>query len=90
LLTGTPGGVTSPATPKLAEILKTHLMADTQRRDELRVEMVKFRPFMQPGDLVTATLVDRLRQRSLGGQENVIAAASDAALVDPVASQVQA
>jgi 2-keto-4-pentenoate hydratase/2-oxohepta-3-ene-1,7-dioic acid hydratase in catechol pathway len=90
LLTGTPGGVTSPATPKLVEILKTHLMADTQRRDELRVEMVKFRPFMQPGDLVTATLVDRLRQRSLGGQENVIAAASDAALVDPVASQVQA
>jgi 2-keto-4-pentenoate hydratase/2-oxohepta-3-ene-1,7-dioic acid hydratase in catechol pathway len=74
LLTGTPGGVTSPASPKLVEILKTHLMADTMRRDELRLEMVKVRPFMQPGDMVTATLEDTLRQLSLGGQENPIAA----------------
>lgn len=74
LLTGTPGGVTAPASPKLVEILKTHLMADTVRRDELRAEMVKSRPFMQPGDVVTATLVDGLRQRPLGGQENTIAA----------------
>jgi 2-keto-4-pentenoate hydratase/2-oxohepta-3-ene-1,7-dioic acid hydratase in catechol pathway len=76
LLTGTPGGVTAPASPKLVEILKTHLMADTVRRDELRVEMVKFRPFMQPGDVVTATLADTLRNRALGGQENTIAAAA--------------
>jgi len=74
LLTGTPGGVTAPASPKLVEILKTHLMADTVRRDELRAEMVKFRPFMQPGDIVTATLTDTLRQQALGGQENAIAA----------------
>jgi 2-keto-4-pentenoate hydratase/2-oxohepta-3-ene-1,7-dioic acid hydratase in catechol pathway len=73
LLTGTPGGVTAPASPKLVEILKTHLMADTVRRDELRVEMVKFRPFMKPGDVVTATLVDTLRDQQIGGQENRIA-----------------
>jgi 2-keto-4-pentenoate hydratase/2-oxohepta-3-ene-1,7-dioic acid hydratase in catechol pathway len=74
LLTGTPGGVTAPASPKLVEILKTHLMADTVRRDELRVEMAKFRPFMKPGDVVTATLVDTLRDQQIGGQENRIAA----------------
>jgi 2-keto-4-pentenoate hydratase/2-oxohepta-3-ene-1,7-dioic acid hydratase in catechol pathway len=74
LLTGTPGGVTTPASPKLVEILKTHLMADTLRRDELRVEMAKFRPFMKPGDVVTATLVDTLRHHTIGGQENRIAA----------------
>jgi 2-keto-4-pentenoate hydratase/2-oxohepta-3-ene-1,7-dioic acid hydratase in catechol pathway len=73
LLTGTPGGVTTPASPKLVEILKTHLMADTLRRDELRVEMAKFRPFMKPGDVVSSTLVDTLRHQSIGGQENRIA-----------------
>jgi 2-keto-4-pentenoate hydratase/2-oxohepta-3-ene-1,7-dioic acid hydratase in catechol pathway len=75
LLTGTPGGVTAPATPELVEILKTHLMADTQRRDELRAEMVKARPFMQPGDILTTTLFDRLHNKSLGGHENTIEAA---------------
>jgi 2-keto-4-pentenoate hydratase/2-oxohepta-3-ene-1,7-dioic acid hydratase in catechol pathway len=74
LLTGTPGGVTAPASPKLVEILKTHLMTDTVRRDELRVEMVKSRPFMKPGDVVGSTLVDTLRHQSIGGQENRIAA----------------
>jgi 2-keto-4-pentenoate hydratase/2-oxohepta-3-ene-1,7-dioic acid hydratase in catechol pathway len=74
LLTGTPGGVTSPASPKLVEILKTHLMADTLRRDELRAEMSKFRPFMKPGDVVSASLLDTLRHQSIGGQENRIAA----------------
>ncbi len=72
LLTGTPGGVTSPASPVLVDILKTHLMADEIRREKLRGEMVKTRPFMQPGDVVTATLIDDLRALSLGGQENTI------------------
>ena len=72
LLTGTPGGVTSPASPKLVEILKTHLMADEARRDALRAEMTKGRPFMKPGDVVTATLHDDLRGQSLGGQENSV------------------
>jgi hypothetical protein len=49
-------------------------MADTLRRDELRAEMVKSRPFMKPGDVVSSTLVDTLRQQSIGGQENRIAA----------------
>jgi 2-keto-4-pentenoate hydratase/2-oxohepta-3-ene-1,7-dioic acid hydratase in catechol pathway len=72
LLTGTPGGVTSPASPKLVEILKTHLMADEPRRQALRAEMTKGRPFMRAGDVVRATLHDDLRGVSLGGQENTV------------------
>jgi 2-keto-4-pentenoate hydratase/2-oxohepta-3-ene-1,7-dioic acid hydratase in catechol pathway len=74
LLTGTPGGVTSPASPKLIEILKTNLMADDVRRDALRTEMAAFRPFLRPGDVVTATLHDRTFDISLGGLENYITA----------------
>jgi 2-keto-4-pentenoate hydratase/2-oxohepta-3-ene-1,7-dioic acid hydratase in catechol pathway len=72
LLTGTPGGVTAPASPKLVEILKTHLMADEARRDALRIEMTKGRPFMKAGDVVRATLHDDLQGRALGGQANPI------------------
>jgi 2-keto-4-pentenoate hydratase/2-oxohepta-3-ene-1,7-dioic acid hydratase in catechol pathway len=72
LLTGTPGGVTAPASPKLVEILKTNLMADDARRDALRVEMAAFRPFLKPGDVVTATLHDRAFDMCLGGLENYI------------------
>lgn len=75
ILTGTPGGVTAPATPKLVEILKTHLLADSVRRDELRVEMVKARPFLQPGDVVTASLRDLSSGRDLGRLENRVAQA---------------
>ena len=78
VLTGTPGGVTAPATPKMVEILKTHLMADKIRRDELRDEMVKVRPFLKAGDVVTATLRDLGTDRDLGGLENKIASAPDA------------
>ena len=74
LLTGTPGGVTSPASPKLIEILKTNLMADELRRDALRAEMAAFRPFLKPGDVVTARMHDRKFDTSLGGLENHIAA----------------
>ena len=74
LLTGTPGGVTSPASPELIEILKTNLMADEVRREALRVEMAAFRPFLKPGDVVTARMHDRSFDRSLGGLENLIAA----------------
>ena len=75
VLTGTPAGVTSPATPKLVEILKTNLLADETRRQELRIEMSKFRPFLQPGDVVTATLYDGSRGISLGGLSNRVRAA---------------
>jgi 2-keto-4-pentenoate hydratase/2-oxohepta-3-ene-1,7-dioic acid hydratase in catechol pathway len=74
VLTGTPGGVTAPASPKLVEILKTHLMADGVRRDELRAEMSKGRPFLGPGDVVTARLTDLRQARGLGGLANIVAA----------------
>jgi 2-keto-4-pentenoate hydratase/2-oxohepta-3-ene-1,7-dioic acid hydratase in catechol pathway len=83
LLTGTPGGVTSPASPKLVEILKTHLMADEARREALRTEMTKGRPFMRPGDVVRATLHDDLRGQSLGGQENTVSEPAPAKLSRP-------
>ena len=79
LLTGTPGGVTSPASPKLVEILKTHLMADEARRDALRVEMTKTRPFMKAGDVVKTTLHDDAHGRALGGQANTIVETTEAA-----------
>jgi 2-keto-4-pentenoate hydratase/2-oxohepta-3-ene-1,7-dioic acid hydratase in catechol pathway len=56
LMTGTPAGITAGATPRLIEILQTHLLADEIRMQALREEMTKGRPFLQPGDLVTATL----------------------------------
>jgi 2-keto-4-pentenoate hydratase/2-oxohepta-3-ene-1,7-dioic acid hydratase in catechol pathway len=73
LLTGTPGGVTSPASPKLVEILKTHLLADTLRRDELRKEMAAFRPFLKAGDILTTSLRDLRTNAFVGGQQNTIA-----------------
>ena len=72
LLTGTPGGVTSPVTPRMVEIIKTHLMADDVRRDELRVEMTKGRPFLKQGDVVTAELFDTRDNRFMGGLCNPI------------------
>ena len=75
LLTGTPGGVTASATPRTGQILKEHLFADVVRRDELRAEMTKGRPFLQPGDVVTATLRDLRTGEDLGGHANPITAA---------------
>jgi 2-keto-4-pentenoate hydratase/2-oxohepta-3-ene-1,7-dioic acid hydratase in catechol pathway len=75
VLTGTPGGVTAHATPRLIEIFKEHLLADQIRTDEIRIELSKGRPFLQPGDMVIATLKDG-RGRSLGGLANRIADAA--------------
>jgi 2-keto-4-pentenoate hydratase/2-oxohepta-3-ene-1,7-dioic acid hydratase in catechol pathway len=86
LLTGTPGGVTSPASPILVDILKTHLMADEARRDALRVEMTKGRPFMKPGDTVRATLYDNHRATSLGGLANPVVELAAASHVSAVRS----
>jgi 2-keto-4-pentenoate hydratase/2-oxohepta-3-ene-1,7-dioic acid hydratase in catechol pathway len=72
LLTGTPGGVTSPVTPRMVEIIKTHLLADDARRDELRIEMTKGRPFLKHGDRVTAELVDTRDGSFLGGLHNTV------------------
>jgi 2-keto-4-pentenoate hydratase/2-oxohepta-3-ene-1,7-dioic acid hydratase in catechol pathway len=74
LLTGTPGGVTAPATLELVSILKEKLFDDAARRDALRIEMVKSRPFMQPGDVLTLTLRDARENKLLGGMTSKIAA----------------
>ena len=71
LLTGTPGGVTAPATLRMVEILQEHLLADDKRRDALRIEMTKGRPFLKPGDVVTATLSHG--GKPLGGIANKVA-----------------
>jgi 2-keto-4-pentenoate hydratase/2-oxohepta-3-ene-1,7-dioic acid hydratase in catechol pathway len=77
LLTGTPGGVTAPVTPAVVEIVKTHLFADDLRLKALRAEMTKGRPFLQPGDVVTASLRDCRQNVSLGGQQNKVAASPE-------------
>ncbi len=74
LLTGTPGGVTAPVTPAVVDIVKTHLFADELRTKALRAEMTKGRPFLQPGDVVTASLTDCRQNVPLGRQQNRIAA----------------
>jgi len=70
LLTGTPGGVTAPVTPKMVEIIKTHLLSDEARRDELRVEMTRGRPFLRDGDFVSAALRCTQPLQELGGMVN--------------------
>ncbi|WP_043286721.1 fumarylacetoacetate hydrolase family protein [Paraburkholderia oxyphila] len=72
LLTGTPGGVTTPVTARMVEIIQTHLLHDEIRRDELRVEMTRGRPFLRAGDVVTATLVETGEGRVLGGLSNTV------------------
>jgi 2-keto-4-pentenoate hydratase/2-oxohepta-3-ene-1,7-dioic acid hydratase in catechol pathway len=74
LLTGTPGGVTAPVTPALVDVIKTHLFADDLRMKALRAEMTKGRPFLRPGDVVTANLTDCRQNLSLGGQQNRVTA----------------
>jgi 2-keto-4-pentenoate hydratase/2-oxohepta-3-ene-1,7-dioic acid hydratase in catechol pathway len=72
LLTGTPGGVTAPVTPRMVEIIQTHLMHDEVRRDQLRAEMTKGRRFLRHGDIVTATLSDASTGQLLGGLRNPV------------------
>ncbi|QBR01305.1 fumarylacetoacetate hydrolase family protein [Paraburkholderia pallida] len=76
LLTGTPGGVTTPVTARMVEIIQTHLLHDEIRRDELRVEMTRGRPFLRAGDVVTATLVETGEGRMLGGLSNTVVEAA--------------
>lgn len=73
ILTGTPGGVIAQGTPKLVEALKTHLLDDTRRRDEMRIEMKNLANFLQPGESVSLTMRDLQANVDLGGQYSVIA-----------------
>jgi 2-keto-4-pentenoate hydratase/2-oxohepta-3-ene-1,7-dioic acid hydratase in catechol pathway len=73
ILTGTPGGVIAQGTPKLVEALKTHLLDDTRRRDEMRLEMKNLANFLQPGESVSLTMRDLHAGVDLGGQYSVIA-----------------
>ena len=50
----------------MVEIIRTHLLADEARRDGLRNEMTKGRPFLRHGDVVTATLTDLQSGRCVG------------------------
>ena len=70
LLTGTPGGVAAVATPQVVQILKEHLLADEVRREKLRHELSRGKPFLQPGDVVTATLT--MSGDAIGGLANRI------------------
>ncbi|MFM0341777.1 fumarylacetoacetate hydrolase family protein [Paraburkholderia fungorum] len=73
ILTGTPGGVIAQGTPKLVETLKTQLLDDARRRDEIRVEMKKLGNFLQPGETLSLTMHDLHAGIDLGGQYSLIA-----------------
>jgi 2-keto-4-pentenoate hydratase/2-oxohepta-3-ene-1,7-dioic acid hydratase in catechol pathway len=73
VLTGTPGGVIAQGTPKLVEALKTHLLDDARRRDEMRIEMKNLANFLQPGESVSLSMRDLHAGIALGGQYSVIA-----------------
>jgi 2-keto-4-pentenoate hydratase/2-oxohepta-3-ene-1,7-dioic acid hydratase in catechol pathway len=75
ILTGTPGGVILQGTPKLIEILKTQLLDDGRRREEMRAEANQRATFLQPGDSVTLGLRDLRADRDLGGQHCRVTAA---------------
>jgi 2-keto-4-pentenoate hydratase/2-oxohepta-3-ene-1,7-dioic acid hydratase in catechol pathway len=68
ILRGTPGGVILQGTPKLIEIMKTQLLDDGRRREEMLAEAKRQSVFLQPGDSVTLGLRDLHRNRDLGGQ----------------------
>ena len=78
ILTGTPGGVIAQGTPKLVESLKTYLLDDQRRREEMVVEMKTLAAFLQPGDTLTLTMRDVNRSLDLGGQLSTIAEDSSA------------
>lgn len=71
VLTGTPGGVIAQNTPEVAGILRSLLLDDARRRDELRVALDAPR-FLQPGERLSLALRDARAGRHLGGQQNVI------------------
>jgi 2-keto-4-pentenoate hydratase/2-oxohepta-3-ene-1,7-dioic acid hydratase in catechol pathway len=76
LLTGTPGGVIAQGSPKVMEILKTHLLADQFRREALIDEMGRHATFLKQGDVIRSTLRDIRSNRHLGGQETTVRASS--------------
>ncbi len=73
LLTGTPGGVIAQGTPKLIETLKTQLLDDARRRDEMIAEMKTLADFLQPGETLTLRMRDLSNGLDLGGQLSRIA-----------------
>src|SRR5262249_24283719 len=75
ILTGTPGGVILQGTPKLIEIMRTQLLDDVRRRDEMRAEARQHAVFLRPGDSVSLSLRDLHANRDLGGQHCRVAAA---------------
>ena len=73
ILTGTPGGVLSQATPTLAKILATRLFDDVARRLELVAEAKLGDPHLQPEELLALRLHDDANDVDLGGQYCFIA-----------------
>jgi 2-keto-4-pentenoate hydratase/2-oxohepta-3-ene-1,7-dioic acid hydratase in catechol pathway len=75
LLTGTPGGVTATATPGFVESLKSELFDDEARLAAVRRELTRGRPFLQPGDRITAAMTDRRDGRLLAAHDSLVTVA---------------
>jgi len=72
LLTGTPGGVTATASAEFVDALRTHLFDDDARLDATRRELTRGRPYLQPGDRITASLADLRDGRLLAAHDSTI------------------
>jgi 2-keto-4-pentenoate hydratase/2-oxohepta-3-ene-1,7-dioic acid hydratase in catechol pathway len=73
LLTGTPGGVTASATPAFVQALQSQLFDDEARLASVRRELTRGRPFLQPGDRVTASLTDLRNSQLLAAHDTAVA-----------------
>lgn len=73
LLTGTPGGVTAASSAEVVAAMKEHLYDD-----ETRVRLIReaghknYRPFLGPGDVVSARMTDLRDQSMLSAYRNVV------------------
>ncbi len=74
VLTGTPGGVIAQPNGEIMQILQAQLMSDQTRQSSLCAAFAPLAKFLEPGDVITASLRDVKMNRDLGGQHSVIAA----------------
>jgi 2-keto-4-pentenoate hydratase/2-oxohepta-3-ene-1,7-dioic acid hydratase in catechol pathway len=70
LLTGTPGGVIAQPNREILQILEKNFMDDVARQAAMTEEFLSLARFLEPGDLVTASLRDGRLGQDLGSQRS--------------------
>jgi 2-keto-4-pentenoate hydratase/2-oxohepta-3-ene-1,7-dioic acid hydratase in catechol pathway len=78
LLTGTPGGVIAQPNRRILEILERNFMDDEARQAAMTEEFLSLADFLEPGDVITASLRDVRLGQGLGGQRSEVTGAPHA------------